>query len=210
MELYKSLLIDSNAEMPTRAKQVITEAKLGWVAGFIDGEGYIGIIRQKWNNTKVDRWYYRPAIDVAQSKPEPILLLKEMFNAGRIVKQTAWNGSHIWHWVVTGPVQINEILTQLLPYLIVKKQQAELVIKFRTTVIPRGCTGRFSHLPDSVYAEREAIWAAVKALNSVKAVQAERLNKETSLAAMEDAIVRSHGNENHESTTEMIVPPSIN
>jgi hypothetical protein len=189
--------------MPTRAKQVIDEAKLGWAAGFIDGEGYIGIVRQMTKG----RWYYRPAIDVGQSRPAPILLLRELFGVGRIVKQVACNGTDFYHWALTGPVQINEVLTQLLPHLVVKKQQAELVLKFRTTVTPRGSKGKFAHLPDAVFAEREAIWAAVKALNTV---QADRLNNEAPTGnAEDDAIVGSHGNDNHESGAEMTPSTTI-
>lgn len=183
--------------------------KLAWAAGFIDGEGYIGIIRQKWNNGKTDRWHYRPAIDVAQSCPEPIMLLQDLFNVGRVVRQRVLNGTYCWHWVLTGPVEIHDVLTQLYPFFVVKKRQAELVMQFRKTVVPRGTVGRFAHLPASVIKEREDLFNSVKALNT-RTVQAERLNKEAPTPNGEGgAIVRSHGKDNHESEAEMTSPTTV-
>lgn len=186
--------------MQTRAKQVAEVAKLAWAAGFIDGEGYVGIVRQVDKHKIYSQWY-RPTIDVGQSHLEPIRLLQNMFGVGIIRKIASSNGNPFWHWTVTGPIQIHDVLTQMLPYFVVKRRQAELLLQFRSTVVPRGSNGRMQHLPNSIMTEREALWAAVKALNTVTG-QADRLS-EKAPHVEGDAIVGTASNKEDAEAAEM-------
>jgi len=187
---------------------VIDIMKIAWAAGFTDGEGYIGLTR--CFDKKRGYYTYRVQFEVAQVHEAPIRLLHSMFSGVGKVRYYTNNHRGYWTWRVFGQDAI-EVITLLMPYLIVKQEQARLILEYGFTGRRQQMNGTWKSVPVDLREKRAALWAALCELNGGRAVQAERLNKETPTLNREgDAIVRSHGKNNHESEAEMASPQTIN
>lgn len=155
--------------MPTRANQL----ELAWAAGFIDGEGYIGTSECTKKNKKGSslRWF-SAVVDVSQVKPEPIYKLKEILGGGVRAFQTS-KGYGVHHtWRLYGD-STSTALQLVLPYLINKRRQAELVIEFQATK-RKG----WEKVPADVHIRREAIHLELRMLNARRErSEAERLSE---------------------------------
>ena len=107
----------------------LTEAQKGYLAGFIDGEGYVGIARHK--NGKGRGMYYSPQISVYNSDPEVLFMLQRWTGLGSVnVHQREDKPAHhriglTWR---IGGAKAKELLTEILPHLQIKRKQAELLI----------------------------------------------------------------------------------
>lgn len=113
----------------TRGKH-ITNA---YLAGIIDGEGSIYIA--KINNKRSGNIWYRFQLSCAMTEPEAIKLLVSNFTPKN--KQYVYVGGRkygykpSYQWLTTGGTA-KRILKELLPYLTVKKKQAQVGIEFQT------------------------------------------------------------------------------
>lgn len=94
---------------------------IAYVAGFLDGEGYIGI-----NKTTLQ-------VKTTQCRKEVLEQLRDEF--GGSISDHAWNMTRgpnnrmAWEWSVANQKACN-LLEQCLPYLIVKRKEAEFAISF--------------------------------------------------------------------------------
>lgn len=94
---------------------------IAYVAGFLDGEGYIGI-----NKTTLQ-------VKVTQCRKEVLDQLKDTF--GGSISPHAWNmlrgpnNRMAWEWSCTNQ-KACELLEACLPFLIVKKKEAEFGVMF--------------------------------------------------------------------------------
>jgi len=175
--------------------------QLAWAAGFTDGEGYVGLTR--CFDRKRGYYTYRVQFEVAQVHEQPIRLMYEMFNrVGRIRHYTNKHRGY-WTWRVFNQDAI-EVIKVLLPYLIVKREQAQLCIEYQFTDRRIDGLGRWRKTPADVVARRAALWAACVELNGGRAVQAERLSEKTPTGNAEGgAIVRSASNKQDAEGAEM-------
>lgn len=93
----------------------MTEAEKGWVAGIIDGEACISA-------------YFKipaPQIAVRMVELDTIKRLQELTGVGRVTKWEAGSGTYMmWSWVVLRKQDVAALLTELLPYLYTKQDQA--------------------------------------------------------------------------------------
>lgn len=95
-----------------------------WAAGFFDGEGCVSVVLQK-------RGDFMVRLFVGNTNVQALFAFKEMFG-GTIYERPAKSIRHktAYQWqVVSG--QAFRALEQLLPYLRVKREQAELALQFR-------------------------------------------------------------------------------
>ena len=191
--------------MPTRAKgpdvTIPEPLELAWVAGFIDGEGFVGMHRCTHEGNKRD--YFQLLLDVAQARPEPIERLQQYFGGKVTFRRNAGNGAYYWRLYGDRAART---LQQLLPYLLVKRQQTILGLEFQATLLPPADRKRVGHgwyqnYPQAVHDRRSAIYAALRVLNH-RRTQAERLSEAAPAGMQEDATVRSHGKSNHEKSGE--------
>src|SRR5262245_49485728 len=95
---------------------------VAYVAGLIDGEGCLYIVRRK-------RWFY-PRLDLAMAdKALPLLQkLHHQFGGSLNLHRKAterWDSAH--RWALMGK-PLRELLTSCLPFLQLKKRQAELCL----------------------------------------------------------------------------------
>jgi hypothetical protein len=104
-----------------------TPTDLAWAAGFFDGEGCIHIgksIQRQYEN-------YQLVISVTQAEREPLDKLQELF--GGFIKSyqaTRYTRKYHLHWGLSS-IKATNALRAMLPYLTVKREQAELALKFQ-------------------------------------------------------------------------------
>src|SRR3990167_3625091 len=134
-----------------------TVEELAYLAGIIDGEGHI-TIELGGVKTRPNHQVIACSVNTA---PSLILWLREHFG-GIIYTQHHENiesrRRHCYRWVMHTDLQ-DKLLPQLLPYLLIKSEQAKLAIAFRKTI---SHVYRKTGLPPSVFQEREALRLAIK------------------------------------------------
>jgi len=85
---------------------------LAWLAGIVDGEGYVC-----YKDT--------PVVQVETVTPELADVPASMFGGSVIIKQR--REANVYRWSVYGERALN-VLSHILPYLTYKKAQAEIVL----------------------------------------------------------------------------------
>ena len=102
--------------------------RVAWAAGFFDGEGCISISKpiNKRKNGVHYTGYQLQAI-VAQRDRRPLEVIVGLF--GGNITAVKIHGSTYWYLRKHG-AKAAELLEQLLPFLVLKKEQAELALRF--------------------------------------------------------------------------------
>ena len=101
---------------------------LAYTAGIIDGEGSIGIAKQKRKTCK--RGYSFILYVQVNSSDEWLCQWLKFAFGGSISHSINNAGNPMWHWII-GNRQALAFLRLVTPYLNLKKPQAELAIKFQ-------------------------------------------------------------------------------
>lgn len=145
--------------------------QIAYMAGIVDGEGsiYIGNFS---SNPKTGSKYYQTNIEVTNSD-KPLIDWIAFIFGGRIytytAKQTPKNSRRTYYrWIATGE-RVTHLTELLLPYLIAKKKQAEIMIKMRETYKPkrgviRGVKG-IAVLDQEVLAIRQSYFEQMQSLH---------------------------------------------
>ena len=99
------------------------------MAGLIDGEGYIGLE----NHRGIGSAHYRPVLKIAMTHKEIILWLHKSFGGSFVTRIRNGhplypNHKDLYYWEVGGK-NIEPIIRKVLPYLKVKRRQAEIVLE---------------------------------------------------------------------------------
>jgi len=120
------------AQAYTKADEILPLLNLAYCAGIVDGEGSIFILRRK---TKKGNDYFVPLLAVGMTDKSPLDILNTML-VGKIEPlarpektQKGTTRKPAWRFYSRGEGLIIT-LQRLLPYLILKKSQAELAIEF--------------------------------------------------------------------------------
>lgn len=122
----------------------MSDVDLAWASGFLDGEGYFGI------NVHSNRWLV-PEISAAQAyRPKCLEKLRDVLG-GRVREESGRN--HVYHWSVSGGKAIRLCLPKIIPYMTVKREEAEIVLEFSERMLSHRTGGRQS-LTDEEWAER--------------------------------------------------------
>jgi len=135
-----------------------------YIAGFVDGEGYFGIIK-KTSKVCTQGYYYTPVLKIAQvcKNDEVLKAIKEFIGYGNLEfrKSSKYNVADSSALEFRGMKRVIPIIDKLLPYLIVKKKQAELLKEFSKIKIGRS---GYSHDIETDR-KRTEIYHKVKFLN---------------------------------------------
>lgn len=104
------------------------QTKLAYCAGILDGEGSIGVQIAKPNKTRKTN-SYRVRVRVAMCDIGAITLLQELFG-GSIKTRQPKNLRHrmSYDWIVRS-LRAKDALTEMLPYLIIKRERAQIAIE---------------------------------------------------------------------------------
>ena len=133
------------------------KALYAYVAGILDGEGDISIIRHKRPNATVYHWEL--IVAVSNTKWWLPQFLKMQFGGYLDFKEHQGNCKPSCRWTITAH-QASVFLERILPYLQLKKQHAELAIAFQQR---RGKIG--AHLTSGQRVLDEADYIVMKTWN---------------------------------------------
>jgi hypothetical protein len=110
------------------------EKELAWLAGFIDGEGTIAIERSKSPSAK-DGYLYSPSVSLYNTNSDSIkhaeLIIKKVGVESKTLEDR--RGDYVgasYHLRVRGQENVETFLKALLPFLVLKKSMAEVVLEF--------------------------------------------------------------------------------
>ena len=138
-----------------------TETQLAYMAGIVDGEGSIVVVP----TTSVSKGKKYPRFSIrihAYNNDLGLMLwLKSTFcGSWSPVKRrrTKWTQSYQWYVSHTAAAVIAQAI---LPYLVIKRRQAEILIQFNATMNRRGTRGT----PSNVLEIRKGLHAECKKLN---------------------------------------------
>lgn len=124
-----------------------------YFAGIIDGEGCISLTPNK-------RGVWNAVVIVASTFRSMLEWIEENYGGGIHFHKRGGNRKHLWDWRVSSKEDISNIIDKVLPFLIIKREQALLMKKYCS----RAKLSRY----DDMTAEREyrmGICYALKELN---------------------------------------------
>lgn len=101
--------------------------KLAYIAGFIDGEG---CIRIKKSNQSGNSYYV--TLQVTNTDKRPLMTIKDIFKGKVFFQEKKPLGKIIWQYY-SATSEAVDTLRVLVGFLVSKKKQAELAIKFHDT-----------------------------------------------------------------------------
>lgn len=144
--------------------------ELAWLAGFIDGEGYLGIERQRKKETarQSASLLYHPYLIIANSNYNVLEFIRKYIGYGYVYevrrkksKLRHNNEKPGFQYKLTKMDKLRPFLNTLRPYLRLKQQQCALLLKFITIrqnakrITGRGHRGStsFSNLEEEIYQE---------------------------------------------------------
>lgn len=155
--------------MHTRQKP--TEAELGYMAGIIDGEGCIAVTLP--GNRKgvpplpgLEKRSHEFHVKVAMTDPEAIEPFVKYYG-GKIrvaKKDQRYSTRPLYCWWLYAD-NAARCLNDLLPYLRIKRAQAEALIESRNTVAQRGVDGCFQALSETEVRLRDVCARAIRQRN---------------------------------------------
>ena len=133
----------------------MTSQEAAYLAGFFDGEGCVGayITNRPASPTNRAARGMRLSVSVAQVDRRPLLMLQEAFGGAVVVsdkgntRKDGFNRRICYVWIVSGP-SAQTALRAMLPYLVVKREQAEEALKI--VMIPRGARRRTEYRDEDV------------------------------------------------------------
>jgi hypothetical protein len=115
----------------------LTEAQIGYIAAFLDGEGGIQITR----SLRKDREYrlaLHPDVYFTNTNLEVMLTLRKWLGGGSLTRRREKdNHSDTYVLTISGVKSILSLLRVIRPMLIVKAERADLMMEF--------CESRLSH-----------------------------------------------------------------
>jgi len=122
--------------MKSAPEITMTEGQIGYLAGIIDGEGSFTITKA--------RSYFNVTLSVANTDLRILERCREITGLGSIRRQPDRRGKQhrpLYVWFVTARKELCALLPLLIPVLVSKKEQAEVVLEY--------CTRRVAGLPVS-------------------------------------------------------------
>ena len=139
---------------------------MAYLAGIIDGEGNLGVYfrssRHRGTGQKTPAVSYAPRLQVSNTNREIIMWLIATFGGSLLYKKGTKRCKPQWRWHLNGGGRIQEICRHTLPYMIIKKHQAELVLRFPFNAV---CNQYTAEKTTQVQAVKEGLYAETLMLN---------------------------------------------
>lgn len=103
-----------------------------YLAGFLDGEGYLGLMRRRGKTDYGERHGYYAAVKTAQKEQDAKLIyaIHQQYGGYIQIKKANGTSQQAVCWETKGKLKVAEFLPKIIPYMIVKKEQAELLLEF--------------------------------------------------------------------------------
>ena len=133
--------------------------ELAYMAGFLDGEGYVAISKSK----KITKWRsvgLTLTVAISQINPEPLLFIHQFFGGHLREEPAKKNRRKSYTWLISSKAAYNFLLA-VLPYLKVKKDEVKVGLKFQETM------GRpLMKVPENILDERQKLYTEMKSFKS--------------------------------------------
>lgn len=146
----------------------LTEVQKSYIAGILDGEGTIIIVRATNHyNTKSRRIYHQLRVSVSNTDYKMVKWVKDTIGYGYIqVRKPQSNKHKTTYLYFAMALKAKELLENIYPYLIIKQPQAKIALEFAKTIRDKDNNrcGR-NGLPQSVVDLRELCKISINALN---------------------------------------------
>lgn len=132
----QGLLILTNHDWWT-ISTAVTKTELAYIAGIIDGEGTITLMRHHSNQTP------SPEISVANTSLRLLQHLKKTIGSGVIIRKKIYSKKHTpsYTWTLRSNAAL-ELMKAVLPWLLIKDKRAQLILKDYKRLTPRN--GRYT------------------------------------------------------------------
>lgn len=131
-----------------------------YIAGFVDGEAYIGLIKKKSNKCKLG-YYYKPNVKVTQRTKNAYVLKLMMEKYGGYLTtklhSPVSNQCDIDVWEISSRPSVSKLLNDIKDYSVVKKDVINLLIEFMS--LP------FTHHDSSHNERKEDIYLKMRKIN---------------------------------------------
>lgn len=146
-----------------------------YLAGLIDGEG--SFVIQKTPVDKISKSSrcvsdkYLAYFCIGMVDKAPLDLIQETIGSGKVYEERVPDRRSIWRIRFGGRVTLIPFIKELLPYLIVKKKQAELLLDFCENWATPGKKehGYRDRISDQELQRREEAYLQMRKLNAVGA-----------------------------------------
>ncbi len=144
---------------------------LAYIAGILDGEGSIMIQKQASKSFMEQRArrgcfhpHYAPAIRIGMQEKAALDFIVKTTGLGMVYEEKPYHHKRpMYRWVLRSKSEITEFLTLVLPFLLVKKNQAELALKF----VKEWVSFNGARITPEIQKHREAAWMEMRELNGV-------------------------------------------
>lgn len=143
---FRDMDIGSRHTVKSSNIREMSELDRAYIAGIVDGEGSIGLYEQTQKRKDYEKTSLRPTVQIAMTDKETVGYVGRTAGSGS--KSYKYTKSDNWKeqekFAIQAQNDIIDFLEQIRPYLITKKDQAELMLEY--------CRNRDPHKP---YSERE-------------------------------------------------------
>jgi hypothetical protein len=146
-----------------------------YLAGLIDGEGYLGIQKNP-KESYVGGYAHVGVIKICMTDEVIIRWLKDSFGGNFYEREGKDGRKNSYEWCIRHGKNITPFLSKIYPYLKVKKQQAEVLKKFLKTFDDKykivenklgNSTGVHKELKDETRQNREKLYWQLRELKKL-------------------------------------------
>lgn len=111
---------------------MIKDTDKAYIAGLIDGESTITIGRRRHGKKSKSPWYYQPIISMGNTNRAIVDFIAERYSGWVMARKPSNEKYKEWYqWFIRRDSMIG-FLQDILPYLRLKRPQAEIVLQFPT------------------------------------------------------------------------------
>jgi hypothetical protein len=97
-----------------------------YVAGLLDGEGCLTVSRRLRRSKRS----FQPTVVIQMAHEDLILELQSQYGGTLARKQQKSHWAVQWSWTLGGEKSIRALLEEVLPFLVVKRRQAEILLEY--------------------------------------------------------------------------------
>ena len=135
----------------------MTKTQRAYLAGLLDGEAYVAVIR-KANKQYKRGISYGITVVTSMTSLAPLKYAQQISGVGSIVElKKRPNRKKMWSWSVYSR-EASKLLQEVVQYMLVKKKSALACIEFQDAMRLRGRTG----ITDSEFSEQKKLWKKTK------------------------------------------------
>jgi len=140
---------------------MVDNNRLAYIAGLVDGEGYIGIKKDQVKGRGVNPVFYE-RISVASNNKDIIDFISDFFAVGKIYlhKHSKLSKKCYWSWEASN-LKAVEVIKKIYRFLRIKKPEADLVLE-----LSRNKIKKYGTLPKEVVEYREKLYQGIKDIHN--------------------------------------------